>query len=234
MRFDVRAIRLLLPCSALLFAFNLPVAAIPPPNASPQVVSVGGGPAVGGSIDIQATVGQSIIGTSAGGSTGFSAGYFGPPLEDNDWTTCGLNSGNSYLFNRTSKITAGVAIAGTLDCLQVKRTDAPHPNALAGMDPAHYWTLVGTNSAGGAASSFSLSLTFPQPNLLPPGPYACRQVSGMQWSCSRSSATTTTVTRDGVTALSDWTVGTGVCLTDAAGPTVTAPGAVTATQTVCQ
>jgi len=207
-------------------------AAIPPPSEATQVLASAGGEAIGGTFRLQSTMGQSFVGSTTGGGNAIVSGYWGPPPLDGDWTACGLGSMSTFTFNRTSKVALSVAIPGTLACLRVKRTDAAHPNAVAGIDPTRYWTLTGENSAGGSAASFAVSLTFPQPTLATPS--ACRNAGGSIWDCAVSSSTSTTVTRDAVTQFSDWAIGNSPCLTDSSGPTVTPPASAIVTQTLCQ
>ena len=91
-----------------------------------------------------------------------------------------------------------VATAGSLTSLQVDRVDSNHPNATAGVRTGRYWILTPTGTG------YAVNLTLPHNALS--NPTACRY-TGSDWDCARTAFTSTTVTRNGVSALSPWAVG---------------------------
>jgi hypothetical protein len=131
---------------------------------------------------------------------------------------------NQGVLRKTKSVTTGAATfgltgvamnittLGSLTAIQVDRIDAHHPNATgtpggSGIMTGRYWTI--TPTGGG----YTLTLTLPHDNLT--DPRVCRYTgSGYIWDCDRSTFTPSTVTRQGVTTLSDWAVG------DSVGPTV--------------
>jgi hypothetical protein len=123
-------------------------------------------------------------------------------LTNNGWTdeTKAVTGTGSRAWGLAG-VATDVATQGALSSLRVKRRDQDHPNAPAGLLTGKYWNI--TPTGGG----YSVNLTLPQPGLA--DPYACRYVNG-GWDYARSVFTPTSVTRDGVSALSDWTVGDGV------------------------
>lgn len=98
-------------------------------------------------------------------------------------------------------ITTEVTTPGTLSGLRVLRRDQSQPNAPPGLQTGKYWSITPTGSG------YSVNLTLPHNGLT--DPQVCGYESG-RWDWGRSASTATTVTRDGVTAFSDWTVGSGV------------------------
>jgi autotransporter-associated beta strand protein len=94
-----------------------------------------------------------------------------------------------------------VASLGSLASVQIDRRDANHPSAGPDQQTGRFWTM--TPSGAG----FVLSVTLPHAVADAPSAAACR-FTPSAWDCGRSSSTQTTVTRSGVTTLSDWTVGT--------------------------
>lgn len=180
-----------------------------------QVVAGGGAPAAGGNITLNDTLGQPIIGASSGGNVGLGAGYWVGLGYDE--TFCGLTTGMQN-FNQTWPVQVVIETLGTIDCLRVTRVDGDHPQAtgeseLNGVGWGRYWAMTTTDSLGAAATGFTLSLTLPHDGLL--DPRACRYTggAGYGWECddgTHTTFTTSTVTRSGITDLSDWAVGGAV------------------------
>jgi hypothetical protein len=127
---------------------------------------------------------------------------------------------NQGVLRKTKSVTAGAATfgltgvainittLGSLTAIQVDRIDAHHPNATgtpggSGIMTGRYWTIAPT---GGG---YTLTIILPHDNLT--DPRVCRYTgSGNIWDCDRSTFTPSTVTRQGVTTLSDWAVGNSV------------------------
>lgn len=96
-----------------------------------------------------------------------------------------------------------LAMAGTLASVQVDRIDANHPSATLPLQTGRYWVMT----SNGGASGYVLALTLPH---VLGGTYPTVQLcrdAGSHWDCDVTSASAATVTRDGVTQLSAWTVG---------------------------
>lgn len=198
---------------AALLSFALTsVAAIPAtaraqgaPSLALGVMAGAGGVATAGAVSIQATLGEPIVHAPSPASPSIAGGYWRTPLKDGDEIACGLLAGEGNVFHLTRRVTAAVEAAGpgTLRCLRVARTDAQHPQWQAGTDPSAYWTVTGFDASGQPAAGYSLALTFPHPGFA--NPFACRW-GGAEWECAQTSWDAGTVTRGGVTALSDWVV----------------------------
>ena len=177
-----------------------------------QVTAGGGAPTAGGNVTLNDTLAQPIIGASSGGNVGLGAGYWVGLGYDE--TFCGLTTGKQN-FNQTWPVQVDIVAPGTIDCLRVTRKDADHPNAtgdsnLSGVGWGRYWTITATDSLGAAATGFTLTLTLPHDGLS--NPRACRYSGdvGYGWDCDDGTYTTftaSTVTRTGITELSDWAVG---------------------------
>ena len=170
-----------------------------------QTVSSGGGASSGGTVSVQSTLGQTWAHAPAVVDPMVGGGYWRAPLRDNDEIACGLLTGQSNVFHQTRLVTAAVEAGGpgTLHCLRMIRTDAQHPQWVAGIDASAFWTMTSFNTAGLPAAGYLLALTFPHPGF--GNPFACRW-SGTQWQCGQTTFDLTTVTRAGVTTLSDWVV----------------------------
>jgi len=177
-----------------------------------QVTAGAGAPAAGGNVTLNDTLAQPIIGASSGGTVGLGAGYWVGLGYDEAF--CGLTTGVQN-FNQTWPVQVDIVALGTIDCLRVTRKDADHPNAtgdsnLSGVGWGRYWTIAATDSDGAAATEFTLTLTLPYDGLT--NPRACRYSDGASygWDCDDGTYTTftaSTVTRTGITELSDWAVG---------------------------
>ena len=105
----------------------------------------------------------------------------------------------------------------------VERRDQDHTGRTGSAPPGNsvgwgiYWTITPVGSG-------TANLTLP--HNLAGTPQACRFVSGTTWDCDRTISTANTITRNGVSAFSDWAVGNNVAPT-AVAPTAVAPTAVT-------
>jgi hypothetical protein len=94
-----------------------------------------------------------------------------------------------------------VTTAGSLSSLDVTRRDQSFAGAPAPMQTGKYWTI--TPTGGG----YNATVTLPHAGLADPS--VCRNMGGW-WDCARSSFDGTTVTRSGISAFSDWAVGSAV------------------------
>jgi uncharacterized repeat protein (TIGR01451 family) len=130
-------------------------------------------------------------------------------LTVSDVMRCGLAVG-AYRFNLISTVQISITTLGTLDCLTVTRIDTNHPNATTGIQTGRYWAIAATNELGEPASGFSVDLTLPTTFVPDNTDKVCRYTgSGQTWDCaaSRYDPINQTITRDGITAFSDWAVG---------------------------
>jgi uncharacterized repeat protein (TIGR01451 family) len=99
-----------------------------------------------------------------------------------------------------TRVDLGVDDQGSLSQLQVDRVSGSHPSADFRTVTGRYWTLTPTGSG------FSVDLTLPHGVAPDTNATICR-FGGGEWDCQRDFSTATTVTRFGVTALSDWAIG---------------------------
>ena len=100
-------------------------------------------------------------------------------------------------------VTTTVTTQGTMNAIQVDRIDQNHPSAPPGIQTGRYWNI--TPSGSGEVVNLTLfhnNVTSPQ---------ACYYLgSGTNWDCAANSSTSSTVTRNGVTAAQlngAWAVG---------------------------
>ena len=102
-------------------------------------------------------------------------------------------------------VSVDVTTQGTLSQIDVDRIDSDHPDAKPGIQTGRYWTVTPTGAG------FTLDLTLLHDGLS--APKGCRYLGAGEWDCGtipENSNTATTVTRLGVTNLSDWAVGNNV------------------------
>jgi hypothetical protein len=163
------------------------------------------------------TLGQPIIGDSAGGNVTLGAGYwYGLGYDE---TKCSLAEGVTHAYNQTWPVSVTLQSKGTIECLHVRRYDQNHPqrtgtSSASGVGWGRYWTISATDGVGNPATGFTLTLTLPNSGLT--DPQACRYPGGLGgagWDCDDGTHTTFTsnaVTRRGITSMSDWAVGNGV------------------------
>lgn len=176
------------------------------------VISGGGGSSSdGGSVALNDTLGQPVIGLSSSGGANLSAGYWHarPSAE----LHCGLAAGG-YDLGPEPAVNVTVDTLGTLACLRVERAGADHPNRTgsaggSGVGWGGYWVITATDSLGSLASGYALTLTLPHSGLS--DPQACKWLEGAGpgsgWDCARDGFDASTVWRGNVGDLSDWAVG---------------------------
>lgn len=134
---------------------------------------------------------------------------------------CGVQSSTEpYTMNFTGGVAAQVTEDGSnLECIRVTPFEFDHPDATgvdggSGTNTDIYWLIQGLQSdkSSAAATDFLLNLTLPHNNLA--DPKICKWLdglgSGFGWDCDRTSYTSTTVTRDNISTLSEWAVGAQV------------------------
>ncbi len=135
----------------------------------------------------------------------------------NTTTVTGYVSGTgSYTFGPTN-VTIQVNNVGnprnggrqdtTLQTITTVLVNTDHSNATSGIQTGRYWQI--TPSAG--ASGYNLDLTLPHNSVPDANDKLCRY-TGSGWDCAASSfdAGAQTITRAGVTQLSDWATGNDV------------------------
>jgi hypothetical protein len=127
----------------------------------------------------------------------------------------------TYTFTSQSSVVIQVTDSGTdLGCLLVDETAGDHPNgtsgaAGSGTKTGKYWTINALQRDGTSAAAADYVLNLTLPHSIDPHTYAkvCKYPGGLGgdgWDCDRTSSTATTVTRDGISSLSDWAVGNNV------------------------
>ncbi len=226
-----RLIPLSLALLAALLLTGLALAASGP-AVNWQVMAEGGAPSSGGNITLNDTLGQPIVGDSAGGNVSLGAGYWSGLGDDE--TKCGLAEGVTYAYNQTWPVSLTLENKGTIECLRVLRYDQTHPqrtgtSLTSGVGWGRYWNISATDSLSHPATGFTLTLSLPLNGETTPT--ACRNPGGLggaNWDCDDSTHTTVTVNtvmRRGITALSDWAVGNAV------GPTAVTTSDLSATAT---
>lgn len=111
-----------------------------------------------------------------------------------------------YVFGQQSGVEVQVTTAGTLACVYVDEMGLNHPSATAALQTGRYWLIRGlqadrTTNAG----SFTVNLTLPTSFTPDASDQVCRY-TGSAWDCAASAfnATAHTITRNNVTAFSDW------------------------------
>lgn len=129
-------------------------------------------------------------------------------------------SGPSAFSLGLTGVTVDVTSPGNLSEVQVDRIDQNHPNANVLTATGRYWAITPTGAG------YAVDLTLLRPSSVPANALVCRNETS-EWDCAYSASTATTVTRAGVTELSDWAVGMGADATtvqDVAGRWGTAAG----------
>lgn len=127
---------------------------------------------------------------------------------------CGIQAaGEPANYNFFTNVGLNITNDGTnLDCLLLTETPTDHPNATPNLQTGIFWTIEGLQSDGTsmAAQDFNLDMTLPHTVSPDTDAKICKHVSGPTWDCDRTSSNATTVTRGGITSLSDWAIGDNV------------------------
>ncbi|GAB4577989.1 MAG: hypothetical protein Fur0022_07210 [Anaerolineales bacterium] len=94
--------------------------------------------------------------------------------------------------------------SGCLVELNAIEFQANHPNASVQLETGRYWSL----GSGTCTSGFNGSLTLPVTFTPDGNDKVCRYTGiGIIWDCKANGFTSTTISRDGISAFSDWTGG---------------------------
>lgn len=144
---------------------------------------------------------------------------------------CSVSSGNDYAFSDQSSVALHVTTATDLACLYVDEVLVNHPNATGSTNGQNlltgkYWMIEGfQGDKSTTATGFDVNLTLPYSSA-DTSTRVCKWLEGAGggygWDCAVDSFTAnTSVTRNGLTSLSQWAVGntvgpTAVTLTDLA------------------
>jgi hypothetical protein len=120
----------------------------------------------------------------------------------------------TYSFGPT-KVKIEVLAVGSLDSLTITKTEGDHPGRTGspGGDGVGWGEYFILDPNLGANGTFAVNLTLPALFIPDGSDKVCRYVSGTTWDCAADAYSTdpfNTVTRDGVTAFSDWAVGQNV------------------------
>jgi len=123
----------------------------------------------------------------------------------------------TYTFSSQSNVVINVTNAGTnLACLYVEEVSGNHPHATTGIQTGKYWMIRGLQNDGAtpAAQDFLVNLTLPTTFTPDAEDKVCRYTgTGTVWDCATDSHTANTITRNGISALSDWAAGDNVAPT---------------------
>lgn len=129
---------------------------------------------------------------------------------------CSVALGGPYTFYGQFGVEINVDVLGNLACLYVDEMGLNHPNATGtpgnnGIATGKYWLIRGLQSNQSTdASGFEVTLTLPHDL---PNPKVCKYPGGLGgagWDCDAHASTISSVTRSGITAFSDWAVGSEV------------------------
>ncbi|MBK9053457.1 MAG: hypothetical protein IPL78_21910 [Chloroflexi bacterium] len=124
-------------------------------------------------------------------------------INQNFVSVCSLVGGNTYTFSPT-QVQIEITTLGSLSCLQVQQVNSNHPNATVGIQTGRYWIITPTGS--GYTVNLTLPASAPDTN-----DKVCRYTGvGNTWDCVYNSHTANSITRNGITQLSDWAVGNNV------------------------
>jgi hypothetical protein len=128
---------------------------------------------------------------------------------------CDVAANTAYTFDKNSNVVITTTYTlGDLSCLYVDEMELNHPNATAGIQTGRYWLIRGLHRESDNqtdATDFSVTLTLPTTFTPDTNDKVCRYTgSGQVWDCAMNSFTTNSITRNGVTAFSDWAVGNNV------------------------
>jgi predicted outer membrane repeat protein len=127
---------------------------------------------------------------------------------------CSVAANTAYTFDKNNNVVITTTTTlNNLSCLYVDEMELNHPNATAGIQTGRYWLIRGlqsdklTDSSGFSSVNLTLPTTFtPDAN-----DKVCRYTgSGQVWDCAYYSHTTDSITRNDVSAFSDWAVGNNV------------------------
>ena len=124
----------------------------------------------------------------------------------------------TYTFSSQSSVAIHVTDTGAdLGCLLVDETAGDHPDGIgvsggSGTKTGKYWTITARQSDGTSAATegYLLNLTLPHSVTPHANASVCNYLGDAVWDCGRTSSTDTTVTRNGISSLSDWAVGNDV------------------------
>jgi len=128
---------------------------------------------------------------------------------------CGVAANTAYTFDKNSNVVITTTTTmNNLSCLYVDEMELNHPNATAGIQTGRYWLIRGLKSDNVTnATGFSVTLTLPTTFTPDDSDKLCRypgNLGGAGWDCAADSHTDNSITRNGVTAFSDWAVGNNV------------------------
>jgi hypothetical protein len=142
-------------------------------------------------------------------------GAFELKFGDSHYVTKAVTGAGTYTFGPT-KVKVEVGTQGLLSSLTVTKIVGDHPGrtgsggGVGGVGWGEYFTL---DPNIGANDTFVADLTLPALFVPEASDTVCRYVSGTTWDCAANSFSTTPfniITRNGVTAFSDWAAGNNV------------------------
>ncbi len=147
-----------------------------------------------------------------------------------------LRPGTYTFYKDNLPVTIVVPPGGQGDLARIilQRFDKSHRQRQPSLQTGYYWQIEGLNASGRTASGYAVDLTLSAPGFTPDGnDQVCRYTGSGRWDCAVTSYTANTITRNGVTQLSDWAVGKDVTApAQTPTPTPTASRTQTPTATV--
>jgi hypothetical protein len=186
--------------------FTSPVGRIARWNGTSWTAMGNGLNAAGYAVANQPVHGNLLVGgnfTRAGANNNYSS-YIA------HWTTAvGVLITNTItytLYTDNLPIEIGVNTLGSLNRINIQRHNRNHPNATTPLEINYYWEIEGLDNGGNPAAGFSVTLKFPAAFTPDGDDKVCRFAAGV-WDCVMSSYDDHSITRSGVTAFSEWTLG---------------------------
>lgn len=141
-------------------------------------------------------------------------GAFELKFVDSDTVKKSVPAAGAYTFGPTMVKIVVNNTGGCLTGITIQRVNDNHPNAASlNLQTGHWWEITPT----GCTSGFNVNLTLPTDFMPDSNDKVCRWNPGgpgAQWDCVLSNWTSSSITRNDVTAFSQWTAG------DNSGPTV--------------
>jgi hypothetical protein len=110
------------------------------------------------------------------------------------------------LYSDNLPLQIGVTTLGSLSRINVQRYNRDHPNATVPLQTDYYWEIEGLDSSGNPATGFTVNLTLPTTYPPTANDKVCRYAGGV-WNCVMTSFDADSITRNGITAFSDWATG---------------------------
>jgi hypothetical protein len=115
-------------------------------------------------------------------------------------------AGTYNFYGNNLPVSVNVATQGDLARINIQRFNMSHPDATAAIQTGYYWQIEALNTSGITATGYVVSLTLPTSFTADINDQVCRY-TGTSWDCAVNSFTLDSLTRQGITQLSDWAAG---------------------------